>query len=157
MVSKALAVVPGSSVVIQPAAWRDLGEIRQLEKICFPQDAWTLLDMLGVLTLPSLVRLKAVDGARIVGFVAADIRRSKNMAWIATICVHPDYRGQGMGAALLEACEQKLDIERIRLSVRASNKAAIRLYTSAGYMQVGNWPKYYKGSEDATVMEKKIS
>jgi ribosomal-protein-alanine N-acetyltransferase len=157
LVSDAIAVVPGSSVVIQPAAWRDLGEIRQLEKVCFPQDAWTLLDMLGVLTLPSLVRLKAVDGEEIVGFVAADIRRSKNMAWIATIFVHPDYRGQGMGAALLAACEQKLDIERIRLSVRASNKAAIRMYTSAGYMQVGSWPKYYKGSEDATVMEKNIA
>ena len=154
--SEAIDVVPGSSVIILPAAWRDLGEIRQLEKICFPQDAWPLLDMLGVLALPSMVRLKAVDGERIVGFVAADIRRSKNMAWIATICVHPDYRELGMGAVLLGACEQKLDIKRIRLSVRASNKAAILLYTSAGYKQVGSWPKYYKGSEDATVMEKKI-
>lgn len=149
--------MPGSSVAIQPAAWRDLGEIRQLEKICFPQDAWTLLDMLGVLSLPNMVRLKAVDGERIVGFVAADIRRSKNLAWIATISVHPDYRGQGMGTALLRECEQLLDIERIQLSVRTSNKAAIRMYTRADYQVVGNWPKYYKGSEDATVMEKNLS
>ena len=116
-----------------------------------------MLDMLGALSLPSMVRLKAVDGEHIVGFVAADIRRFKNMAWIATICVHPDYRGQGMGAKLLEACEQRLDIERIRLSVRSSNTAAIRLYTSAGYVVTGSWPKYYKGREDATVMEKNLS
>ena len=156
MVSKAIAVAPGSSVAIQPAAWRDLGEIRQLEKLCFPQDAWPLLDMLGALSFPSMVRLKAVDGERIVGFVVADIRRFKNMAWIATICVHPDYRGQGMGTKLLGACEAQLDIERIRLSVRASNKAAIRMYSRSGYVVTGSWPKYYKGSEDATVMEKSI-
>lgn len=119
-------------------------------------DAWTWMDMLGVLSFPNVERLKAVDGERIVGFVAADIRRPKNMAWIATICVHPDYRRQGMGAALLTACEQQLDIALIKLSVRESNKAAIRLYTRAGYQVVGNWLKYYKGTEDATVMEKKL-
>ena len=157
MISKAIAVAPGSSVAIQPAVWRDLGEIRQLEKLCFPEDAWTIFDMLGALSFPNMLRLKAVDQERIVGFVVADIRRFKNMAWIATICVHPDYRGQGMGAKLLESCEQKLGIKRIRLSVRASNKAAIRLYTSAGYVVTGSWPKYYKGKEDATVMEKNLS
>lgn len=148
--------MPGSRVQIVPAAWRDIGAIRELERICFPIDYWPLLDMLGVLTLPGVVRLKAEEEGHLVGFVAADIRRSKDLAWIATIAVHPDHRRVGLGAALLEACESKLDVGKVKLSVRASNQAAIHLYKNFGYVQVETWKRYYKGGEDATVMEKTI-
>ena len=85
----------------------DLNEVlRQLESVCFPKDAWPLLDMLGVLTLPNVVRLKAVVGEQMVGFIAGDIRRVENVAWIATIGVLPEYRRRGIGTALLQACER---------------------------------------------------
>ena len=157
MVADVISSAPGGSITIQGATWRDLGEIRQLEKLCFPLDSWPLLDMLGVLSFPSVERIKAVSGEKIVGFVAADIRSSKDLAWIATICVHPEHQGKGFGSQLLEACEQALNISTIKLSVRSSNDAAIRLYKKFGYNIVETWPKYYKGGEDATVMEKTIA
>ena len=103
-----------------------------------------------------MLRLKAVNGTEIIGFIAADIKRIKRMAWIATICVHPAYRRQGMGAGLLQLCEDMLTVPRIRLSVRASNSAAISLYNHRGYSQVDLWKRYYKGSEDAVVMQKEL-
>ncbi len=43
---------------------------------------------------------------------------------------------------------------RIRLSLRGSNDAALRLYQKAGYVRVDTWKRYYRDGEDAIVMEK---
>jgi ribosomal protein S18 acetylase RimI-like enzyme len=147
---------PASDAVFQilPATWRDLTLVRSLEQACFPKDAWPLLDIVSVLTLPSVVRLKAVCDGKVVGFVAGDVRRDERMAWIATIGVLPEYRGRGIGRALMDACEAQIPTPAIRLSVRPSNLPAIQLYESRGYAAVGRWKSYYQDGEDALVMEK---
>jgi ribosomal-protein-alanine N-acetyltransferase len=113
--------------------------------------------LIGVLTLPSIIRLKAViQEDKMVGFIAGDIRQSEKVTWIATIGVLPEYRGQGIGSALLEACEARVPTPSIRLSVRISNQPAIQLYRSFNYNEVGMWPRYYNDKEDALVMEKRL-
>jgi ribosomal-protein-alanine N-acetyltransferase len=148
--------LPNSSYTIEPATWHDLTPLRRIEKVCFPKDAWPLFDLIGILTFPSIVRLKAVCDGEMVGFVAGDIKRSERLAWIATIGVLPEYRGRGIGAALLRACEEKLEVPVIRLVVRQSNQTAIRLYERFGYAMMGKWRAYYSDGEDGTVMEKKV-
>lgn len=142
-------------ITIEPASLRDLNALRHVEKVCFPQDAWPLLDLIGVLTLPNVVRLKAVDGTQMVGFIAGDIRNSENVAWIATVGVLPEYRGRGVGARLLEECEARLPLNTIRLCVRQTNTVAIRLYERFGYLIVSRWKEYYQDGEAALVMEKR--
>jgi ribosomal-protein-alanine N-acetyltransferase len=142
--------------LIQPASWRDLGALRTLEQTCFPQDAWTLLDLIGVLTLPNIVRLKAVCDEIMVGFVAADIKRSESEVWVATIGVLPEYRRRGTGAALLQAVEAGADLPCIKLNVRASNLPAIRLYEGFGYGRANTWRGYYQDGEDALIFEKRL-
>lgn len=146
----------GADVQIVPAGWRDLNALRYLEKVCFPKDAWPLWDLVGVLTLPDVVRLKAVIGEEMVGFVAGDVRRRERQAWIATIGVLPEQRGRGIGRQLLRACEGRLSMPRVRLNVRASNRVAIKLYQDEGYLQAGLWPAYYQDGEDALLMEKQL-
>lgn len=152
--NQALSAALGSAAIIEPATWRDLTALRHLEQVCFPQDAWPLLDLIGVLTFPNVVRLKASAAGKLVGFIAADLRRAEHLAWIATLAVHPEHRRQGIGSALLSACESRLDVPRIRLSVRASNQPALRLYTRFGYKHHTIWPGYYADGEDALVLEK---
>ncbi len=137
------------------ASWRDAWAVWQLEKICFPLDAWPIWDVLAALTFPAVVRLKAEHGERLVGFLAADVRRREDVTWIATVGVHPDYRQRGLGRALMQAAEARVATSHIRLSVRRSNRAAIHLYRSLGYVEVDVWPAYYHGGEDAVVMGKK--
>jgi ribosomal-protein-alanine N-acetyltransferase len=147
---------PGSSVSIEPATWRDLNALRHLEQVCFPMDVWPLWDLIGVLTLPNVLRLKAVADGKMAGFVGVDIRRWEGTAWIATIGVLPEYRGRGIGGALLEACEARLETRRIRLCVRVSNLTAIRLYRRHVYQQIDVWKRYYPDGEDAFVFEKLV-
>jgi ribosomal-protein-alanine N-acetyltransferase len=146
--------LPGSGINILPAAWRDFKDLYRLEKICFKADAWPLLDVLGVLTLPHIIRLKAVDQEAMVGFIAADLRRMQQTAWIATFAVLPDYRRGGIGSALLTICESRITLPRIRLSVRQTNDPAIQLYEKHGYSQVDIWQSYYRGGDNALIFEK---
>jgi ribosomal-protein-alanine N-acetyltransferase len=141
---------------IRPATWQDLGALRRLERACFPQDAWPLLDLISALSFPNVVRLKAVIAGQMVGFVAGEPKGLGGYAWIATIGVLPDYRGLGIAAALLLACERKLRVARVRLSVRPDNTPAIRLYEKSGYYRVGKWVAYYQDGSDAIVFEKKL-
>ena len=149
-----MQIPPDGSVAIEQASLRDLGPLRNIERICFPKDAWPLLDLIGVLTYPGVIRLKAVKDDQMVGFIAGDVRRSEGLAWIATVAVLPEFRGRGIGAALLRACEEHILLSRIRLCVRPTNKEAIRLYERFGYKQVGEWTRYYQDDESALVMEK---
>jgi ribosomal-protein-alanine N-acetyltransferase len=110
--------------------------------------------MIGVLTFPQTVRYKATLDDNMVGFVAGEIRRIQSTAWIATISVHPDLRGEGLGSKLLKLCENEMGMPKIKLSVRVSNQKAIEMYRRNGYVDVGRWENYYKGKEDALVMEK---
>lgn len=142
------------AIEISPATWRDTLPLNQLEKLCFPLDSWPLFDIIAALTFPNMVRLKAMQGPQMVGFVLGDYRPSDDIAWIASLAVHPDYRNRGIGADLLLKCEKELKAPRVRLSVRLSNDTAIKLYQHNGYRVVSNWPNYYKGGEDALVMEK---
>ncbi len=150
------STTPGSQFTIEPATWRDLNQLRELERVCFPLDAWPLWDLIGVLTLPNVIRLKVVIDARMVGFAAADLRPGEQTAWIATIGVLPEYRKRGIASALLTEIERKVNLPHIRLCVRTSNHDAIRLYEQFGYQQVSVWPGYYQNGENALVMEKNL-
>ena len=138
---------------IIPASILDLGPLRAIERACFDHDAWPLLDLMAVLTFPDVIRLKAVENGRMIGFIAGDTR-DQDMSWIATIAVLPEYQKQGVGRALLAACEAKLSTPRVRLCLRIDNVSALRLYEQQGYYRIDLWRAYYKDRADALVMEK---
>lgn len=84
------------------------------------------------------VQFVALDGERVVGW--ADIFP----AWAHAVAhcgqlgmgVHPEFRGRGIGEALVRACLDKTPrkgITRIELDVRADNAPAIALYRKLGF------------------------
>lgn len=137
------------------AGWQDLNDLRKLEEICFGEDAWPLWDLIAVLTMPKIIRLKASVDGKMAGFIAGDPHTREGIGWIATLGVLPQYRRMGIAAALLDQCEQQLNLPRLRLSVRRSNEAALALYRKFGYDMVDAWRNYYHSGEDALVLEKR--
>lgn len=77
-------------------------------------------------------------------------------AHIATLAVHPDYRGRGIARDLLaEALIGAIQrgARQATLEVRAGNTAAQHLYDSFRFAVVGRRPHYYKDNhEDALIM-----
>ena len=84
-------------------------------------------------------------------------------AHILNLCVHPDCQSRGYGRRLLNALLIKageVGVERVFLEVRPSNGAAIKLYRSAGFEQIGVRPSYYQadgGREDAVIFAATIT
>lgn len=58
-----------------------------------------------------------------------------------TLVVHPGQTGHGFGTALLQHVQRwaasRLDLHKIELNVRATNTAAIRLYSRLGFREEG--------------------
>lgn len=79
-------------------------------------------------------------------------------AHLLNLCVAPEAQGRGYGRMLLRHfVEQavRYHADTIYLEVRPSNRAAIRLYESVGFHQVGMRRGYYpaeNGREDAMVL-----
>ena len=141
---------------IQTANWRDFSQLNQLEKACFrSEDLWPFWDLVAALTLPGLVRLKVVVDDQMVGFIGGERDQTRKLGWVTTLGVLPEYRRLGIATALLNQCEASLAMPAIRLSVRASNQAAIHLYETHGYVVIKRWERYYAGGEDALVLEKR--
>lgn len=139
---------------IETASWRDLKDLRTLEEECFGVDAWSLWDLIGVLSLPGIFRYKAVVQEQMAGFVAGDAHPQENIGWITTIGVRTAFQRQGIARQLLKTCELAMNLRFVRLSVARNNTAALLLYRSEGYYQVDLWKRYYNSGEDALVLEK---
>lgn len=75
---------------------------------------------------------------------------------ITNIAVHPEYRGIGAGAFLLEALMELCRIEfahNMTLEVRKSNIVAQNLYRKYGFVEEGLRKGYYADNkEDAIIM-----
>ncbi len=149
--------VQTSALPITPAGLGDLWRLHRFEKLTFSrEDAWPLVELLFVLASPGIVRLKVESDRQMIGFVAGETRASQGTGWIITLGVAPAWRRQGLGERLLAAAEQAMHVPAIRLTVRASNQAAIALYQKVGYRQVGVSQRYYVGGEDGLIFEKRF-
>ncbi|KAF0110419.1 MAG: ribosomal-protein-alanine N-acetyltransferase [Chloroflexi bacterium] len=139
-----------------PAGLGDLSQLRVIEKVCFPLDAWPLIELIAVLMLPGLVKVKAEVDHRMVGFVGGDAHRSDGVGWITTLGVLPQCRRFGIASALLDRCEREMGMPVVKLTVRRSNASAQNLYFERGYQQIEIWKEYYDGGEDGLVLQKKL-
>lgn len=81
-------------------------------------------------------------------------------AQILNIATHPDFRNRGLGRETVKAIiyySQTQGADFITLEVRESNGAAIGLYKSLGFYEVGRLKQYYKRpAEDALILKREL-
>lgn len=81
---------------------------------------------------------------------------------ILNICVHPGMQGRRIGRRLLRrllSLGRRHNADTAFLEVRPSNMAAVALYLSEGFCEVGQRRGYYptdRGREDAVIMAKTL-
>lgn len=146
--------LPIPQVQLRPMAEEDLARVSAVEResYSFPWSEGIFRDCLRVGYVCRVVEI----GFDLVGYGVMSTGAGE--AHILNLCVRETMRGRGIGGTLL--C-QLLDlaaeagVEDAFLEVRPSNLAAIRLYQSLGFVQVGVRKGYYQaagGREDATVL-----
>ena len=100
----------------------------------------------------SLIRLAAVRGEEIVGYVFC--ARYDEAYHVMTLATAPEHRREGIASALLEAVIVRAGEDaNYTLEARVSNLGAIALYERYGFRGVGTRPHYYADNgEDALIM-----
>lgn len=93
-------------------------------------------------------------GNKVVGYVVT-MEVDKFTGKIVSIAVRKEFRGKGIGEALMRKAIERLIMrgkQKIALEVRVSNKVAQQLYRKLGFKIVETIPKYYSDGEDAYYM-----
>ncbi|HIS76078.1 MAG TPA: ribosomal protein S18-alanine N-acetyltransferase [Candidatus Merdivicinus excrementipullorum] len=133
----------------------DVPAAAELEQLCFP-DPWSQKGLRDTMREEGSCFLAAADkNGALCGYL--------NATWVLDecnlnrICVHPDFRKQGIGSHLLTKLQdfcKTHEISHIFLEVRESNASARNLYRGHGFRELGKRPRFYENpEEDAVLME----
>jgi [ribosomal protein S18]-alanine N-acetyltransferase len=155
---------------IRPMMEEDLGTIRTRMRETPEAPAWSDDDLAAV------VRAPADDQRRLHrGWIAGQDANIAGFAMAAALClpgetaecelefvfVEPPARHRGVGSMLVQTVMEwarGIKADAIRLEVRESNAAALRLYERCGFTLVGRRAGYYADPpEDALLMSRPVS
>jgi [ribosomal protein S18]-alanine N-acetyltransferase len=142
-------------VVIRPMTEADVTGVVGLERASyqFPWSEGIFRDCLRV----GYVCRVATSANRLIGYGVMSVGAGE--AHILNLCVDVGFRSQGIGRRMLDYLLDRgaaAGMAEAFLEVRPSNTAAIRLYLSLGFDQVGMRRGYYQavgGREDAAVLK----
>jgi ribosomal-protein-alanine N-acetyltransferase len=155
----ASTLVLTETLLIRPMEQDDLEQVLAIDQMSFslpwPASAYNYELNENPLSLMWVAEASLPEGApHIVGMVVVWLVLEE--AHIATIAVHPRYRGRGIGQQLVVVALQaamRSGSKSATLEVRAANHVAQRLYNRFGFQVVGNRPRYYRdNNEDALIM-----
>ena len=110
---------------------------------------WSAETIAGLLAQPGVSGLVALTGETPQGFILCRIAADE--AEVLTLAVLPDARRRGIARALLTAAMAQAaagGAARLLLEVSVRNDAALALYRSVGFNEVGQRKGYYAGAGD---------
>jgi ribosomal-protein-alanine acetyltransferase len=141
---------------IRSVRQNDLGSILRIEKSSFGREAWSREQFLDYLAQPDRsVFVVAIIDDKVAGYALAF--HSRTRAEIDSIAVPPAQRGKGVAFALMKrviGLLRRRGYSDVFLSVRITNKAAIRLYRKLGFHRVRRLNGYYEDGAPAWRMRR---
>ena len=132
-----------------------LEELERLEKICFSRP-WSRKMLAEELENQCAAFLVAEDpeSRTVLGYAGVLVMADEG--YITNVAVFPEYRRRGIAAQIIKVfCDfaQGNHLAFLTLEVRPTNKAAIELYRSFGFEEVGRRKNYYDlPKEDALIL-----
>ena len=145
------------TALLRPAVEEDLREIVRIEAESFA-DPWTEESFRRLLSVQPAIFLAAVfpPDFPIAGYAIAFAVGEDGE--VLNVAVDPSFRGKGLAGQMLDALLIGLAARGVRkafLEVRESNAAALGLYGSRGFTEIGRRRAYYRRPvEDALVMRR---
>ena len=140
----------GSEPALSQASIRDARAMASLHGQSFHR-GWSNGEFESLLADRQVVAHRALAGRTLTGFVLS--RMAADEAEILSVAVAPARRGRGLARSLLDLHMRRLaglGIRTIFLEVDQDNLPARRLYSRAGFRQVGQRDAYYRSGPDAS-------
>ena len=153
-----LSIVRAPSDATAAASWaaQNAPLLHELNALCFAnaRGMWTTQQIVEACLKPSSMLLSAWHGDdAVVAFASVDAILDESH--LEMLSVHPEWRRAGLARLLVLATlasAQAIGHRLVTLEVRESNAAAILLYESCGFAQVGRRPRYYRRPQEDAVL-----
>ena len=145
-------------MIIRKMTPEDTLQAAQIEALSITPP-WSQQAFLDALKQDTLMLVAAEDEeGKLLGYVNMYLAFEEGE--ITNVATHPAFRGQRIARRLMEETIRRAGekgVERIVLEVRASNAAAIHLYETCGFRELGIRRNFYEQPrEDARIMELRI-
>lgn len=141
----------------------DLLAIEQLEKDCFPTEAFSRRLIKNLFLSAKSVIIKATYPAgEVIGNIIGITKKENNVSVgrIFSLCVLDEHRKKGIATRLVQLLEEEFSlrgIKKIGLEVSIHNTIAQQFYKRLGYsMSTIVLPDFYNDGTDALVMFKNL-
>ena len=139
------------NLVIRWLIRRDMPEVLDIEMSAFDY-CWSEEDFLCCLRQRECIGMVAYDtkgDQKILGFMIYELHKAK--LHILNFAVHPDYRRQGVGTAMVDRLKDKLSQQRrkqIALEVRETNLPAQKFFSTMGFRCIGVARQFYGATDE---------
>jgi ribosomal-protein-alanine N-acetyltransferase len=132
----------------------DLDRILQIEHASFGKDAYDRNLFADFYHKCGELFLVAVRGRNVCGYMVTCTggRSPSGRAELISVAVDPKHRGKGIASALMDSTLRRLrrrGIERFALTVKVTNRVAIRFYKGYGFNKSRIVRRYYEDGADA--------
>jgi ribosomal-protein-alanine N-acetyltransferase len=128
---------------------RDMPEVLPIERASF-EFPWSENDFINALRQRNIIGMVAELDEVVVGYMIYELHPNRIYLW--SLAVHPEFRRQGVGSALIEKLVSKLYQKRSRINVevRETNLDAQLFFRGSGFRAVGVIrDRYPETTEDA--------
>jgi ribosomal-protein-alanine N-acetyltransferase len=143
-----------SSAHIRWMIRRDMPAVLGIENESF-EFPWTEEEFIRCLRQRDCIGMVAEYSEQVVGFMIYELHRTR--IHVLSFAVHPDFRRQSVGSAMITKLVSKLAYQRrnrIVLEVRETNLSAQLFFRSLGFRATGVLRNFYEDStEDAFMMQ----
>jgi ribosomal protein S18 acetylase RimI-like enzyme len=147
------------AVIFRRAVEADMPGMMKVEEDCFGLERFSPQVVRAFIERDNAFIIVGVEEGEIVGSAMAIYSEEAGEGKIASIAVVRRLRGEGIGARLLEECENVFrahGLTRFSLEVETNNEPAIALYDTRGYQAKGLINDFYAPGRHAYCMEKRL-
>jgi len=144
-------------VKFRPWLATDLVSIYGLEKVCYPEDPWSMAQFKEEFAGKLRLYLVAESHGEVVGY--AGVMVLGDVTDILTLTVAPEFRRRGIARELLKRLidwSRNQKVEAVMLEMRKGNVEAQPLYLASGFRKISERADYYGAGVDAIVMRKEL-
>ena len=129
-------------------------QLFEMEKICFPDECWSIGSVKSEFSKENSICLIALCEGDFAGYAFSSFVYDESE--LNRIAVLPKYRNKKIAISMLEYLIEymtKNNCKTLFLEVRENNKTAINLYKKAGFNTIGIRNNYYTNpTENAILM-----
>lgn len=152
--NKTVGILPRKAGVyhIEWLRLQDLWQVVRLEALSFPQPL-SLWELFWLWLMRKTTYIAVKKGRQVVAYIGFQLYGPA--AHTISMCIHPDYRRQGLGVLVQQTADEVavgLGARWFTGEVRISNIAQRKMLAGLGWQEFGVCPAFFQNGEDAVVV-----